>query len=230
MQSRRNEREWRYIQEFFQSPKGGSMVVAFFVIWALTGFNPWVAFGLGMGAFASAKGYARRRRNREVDELLDMAEDWEEKNDNPQIDETPITPQSLELHKKVIEDAKSDLMQIKAASGVASGDLSLNLQKIVQNAEKIEQDLLREPHKLSEVQRIFTYYIPSTQDLLFARAKAVAANDQTKLTEIDSMMARLAQAYEDFARKMHGEDARSIDIDIKLLDQSLQEDLSYTKR
>ncbi len=206
------------------------MGVTFFFIWLITGFNPWVAFGLGMGAFGAAKGYARRRRNREVDELLDMAEDWDDRGENFEQNETPVTPQTLELHKKVIEDAKSDLMQIKAASGVASGELLANLQKIVQNSEKIEQDLLREPHKLSEVQRIFTYYIPATQDLVFARAKAVSANDATKLVEIDNMMARLAQAFEDFARKMHGEDARSIDIDIKLLEQSLQEDLSFTKR
>lgn len=205
------------------------MGVTFFFIWLITGFNPWVAFGLGLGAFGAAKNYAKQRRNREVDELLDMAEDWEEKFVSEPEQEKAITT-NIELHKKVIEDAKSDLLQIKAASGAASGELLSNLQKIVLNAEKIEQDLLREPHKLSEVQRIFTYYIPATQDLLFARAKAVNANDASKLTEIDNMMARLAQAFEDFARKMHGEDARSIDIDIKLLEQSLQEDLSYTKR
>lgn len=138
--------------------------------------------------------------------------------------------QDKNIIQKITDDAKYDLLQIKAASGVASGEVGLSLQKIVQKCEQMERDLIKEPHKLSHVQRIFTYYIPATQDLLLARGKALSNNDEVKIDEIDKMLARLAQAFEDFAAKMHGEDARSIDIDIRLLEQSLQQDLGFTKK
>jgi hypothetical protein len=225
--NRRNEQQWEYIQEWLGSPKGVTMLIGFAAIWAITGFNPWVAFGLSMGALGTARKYADNRRREKLDEFLEKAEIWEASQFSNIDEPEEIKSASLNnaLHEKVIEDAKSDLLQIKVASGVASGELGENLQKIVQHAENIERDLLRAPHKLSQVQRIFTYYIPSTQDLLIARGKAQANNDATKLAEIDTMFSRLALAYQDFAQKMHGEDARSVDIDIKLLDQSLAQDL-----
>ena len=39
------------------------------------------------------------------------------------------------------------------------------------------------------------------------------------------MIGRLKLAYQEFAAKMNGEDSRSVDIDLKLLEQSLAQDL-----
>lgn len=222
----RNRNKWRNVQNFSQSPRGISMFATFFLIWMVTGFNFWVGFGLAMASLGSAGFFGKKYQDDDYKDYFDN--DDKEDDYLPQIpkqENTKAVQATFELHKKIIDDANNDLLQIKAASAVAAGQIGENLTKIVQKAEQIERDLIKEPHKLSHVQRIFTYYIPSTQDLLVARGKAQANNDNAKLLEIDTMLSRLAQAFEDFAAKMHGEDARSIDIDIKLLEQSLADDL-----
>ena len=130
---------------------------------------------------------------------------------------------------------KGGQKQNKTDSGVrcihnASGAVGENLRSIVKNAEMMQHELLRDASKLSEVQRVFTYYIPATADLLTARGKAMIGNDEAKTHDIDNMIARLEAAFRDFAARMHGEDVRSIDIDIKLLDQSLKQDLPFEIR
>lgn len=226
----RNRQKWRNIEGYLGSPRGVSMLVTFIFIWIITGFNFWVGFGLLMALMGSAGFFGKKARDNEYYNDYFEEEDDDDQDYLPEVPkvEKPTTQDySQEIHQKVIEDARNDLLQIKAASAVASGAIGENLLKIVQKAEQIERDLIKEPFKLSHVQRVFTYYIPSTQDLLLARGKAQANNDSVKLNEIDNMLARLAQAFEDFAGKMHGEDARSIDIDIKLLEQSLAQDLHF---
>jgi hypothetical protein len=45
-----------------------------------------------------------------------------------------------------------------------------------------------------------------------------------RLAEIDRMIAKLDLAYTDFAARLKGHDARSLEIDLRLLDQSLDEE------
>ena len=218
--------QWKYVAEWLISPKGIGTIVIFSIIWAITEFTPEVALGLGIGLIAMAIRYAHRRGKQEKEFLLFS----QQENHTTSVPPIQPEPQDPEIHKRIIEDANPDFNEIRAASAVASGAVGENLRSIVKNAEMIQHELLRDSSKLSEVQRVFTYYIPATADLLTARGKAIISNDETKTHEIDNMIARLEAAFSDFAARMHGEDVRSIDIDIKLLDQSLKQDLPFEIR
>lgn len=125
------------------------------------------------------------------------------------------------LHLEIMADAKSSIAQIKSASNVASGELGNQLRKMVNSIDIVQKGLDEDPSKLSQVQRLFTYYIPAAADILKARGKAASANDENRIGEIDAMINRLEAAFADFAARIMGEDARSLEIDIKLLSQSL---------
>jgi hypothetical protein len=215
--------QWKYVKEWLTSPKGIGMVVGFSIL-ALMLENPWVFFGLTMGIIGAATSYARKRSAQEQEFMLYKHQT------TTSVPPTQPEVQPPEIHKKVIEDAKPDFNEIRAASAVAMGAVGENLRSIVKNAEIMQHELLRDSSKLSEVQRVFTYYIPATADLLTARGKAIANNDEAKALDIDNMIARLEAAFRDFAARLHGEDVRSIDIDIKLLDQSLKQDLPFEIR
>ena len=216
--------QWKYVKEWLISPKGIGMIVGFSII-AIMIENPWVFFGLTMGIIGAATSYARKRSAQEQEFML-----YKYSQNTTSVPPIQPEPEDPAIHKKVIEDAKPDFNEIRAAAAVASGSVGENLRSIVKNAEIMQHELLRDASKLSEVQRVFTYYIPATADLLTARGKAMIGNDEAKTHDIDNMIARLEAAFRDFAARMHGEDVRSIDIDIKLLDQSLKQDLPFEIR
>lgn len=204
-----------------------------FMIWAASGFDgdamwPLMFFAIAPWILFSGKGKGQ-------DEDYEIGEEVEQKsaltmNAPALAAPAPAAPINLALHRQLIEDSKIDVTNIRAAANTASGELGENLRSMASNLDKIERDLLEEPAKLSQVQRLYSYYLPSCSDILSARGKAIAANDTTKIAEIDAMISRLSVAFNDFALRMHGEDARSIEIDIKLLEQSLADEFGFVRK
>lgn len=129
-----------------------------------------------------------------------------------------------EMHVKILDDAQNYIEQIKSAANVATGQLGASLREMVNSLEKAKMALLKAPEKLSQIQRLFTYYTPETANLLVARGKAASAGDAQRLGEIDEMLGKLEIAFSQFNSKMDGDDGRSTDIDMKLLSQSLEQD------
>ncbi|MEK7661393.1 MAG: hypothetical protein AAB680_05075 [Pseudomonadota bacterium] len=217
---------WDEVWRRAKQPQRLLPITMFFVLWALLGFNPWVGFGLAFPVMGIL-GLRGKRKIHEDDILIEeLMEPQQPQTSIPEVaqNEAPIAP----LHQQVIDDAKGAFTQIRAASNTASGDLGNHLRNMVINAEKVERGLLSDPSKLSQVQRLFTYYLPSCADLLQARGRAVSANDVVRVNEIDGMISRLDAAFADFALRIHGQDGRSVDIDLKLLEQSLAQDLAFS--
>lgn len=142
----------------------------------------------------------------------------------------PSTSQSQAVHLKVIADAQHALTRIKTAAGVADGELGVQLRRIAGTADQIARALEADPSRLSEVQRAFTYYLPSAADLIGARGGLVASGDTARVAEIDTMIGRLDAAFADFLAKLQGQDARAIDIDIRLLEQSLDQEFAGRRK
>lgn len=129
-----------------------------------------------------------------------------------------------EFHIKIIDDAEPFVDQIKSAANVATGALGENLRSMAISIDKVRLELLKQPDKVANVQRLFTYYAPETANLLAARGKAANAGDTQRLGEIDDMLSKLEIAFSQFNSKMEGDDTRAVEIDMKLLSQSLQQD------
>lgn len=136
----------------------------------------------------------------------------------------PAPVENKELHIKILDEAEQFIEQIKSASSVASGNLGQSLRSMVVSIDKVRIDLLKQPEKISNVQRLFTYYIPETANLLSARGKAASANDSVRISEIDEMLAKLEIAFSQFNSKLEIDDTRAAQIDLKLLSQSLEQD------
>lgn len=152
---------------------------------------------------------------------------------DPVLDEPagrPAASPNQAVHLKVIADAQPALIRIKAAAGVAQGGLGDQLRRIASTADQIARALEADPARLAEVQRAFTYYLPSAADLIGARGGLVASGDTARVAEIDTMIGRLDAAFADFLAKMQGQDARAIDIDIRLLEQSLDQEFAGRRK
>lgn len=86
-----------------------------------------------------------------------------------------------------------------------------------------------EPSKLAPVLRFFTYYLPSTADLVTDRIKLAPHAGDARLQEIDQTLARLKEAFAGFKTAIIKPDLNSVDIDISLLDDALDADLEDLK-
>jgi hypothetical protein len=134
------------------------------------------------------------------------------------------------LHGKVIGDAAQARAALASAAAVASGELGERLRRINDTVDQIARALEADPSRLPDVQRVFTYYLPSAADLIAARGSLVAKGDAARVAEVDSMIGKLDVAFADFLEKVHGRDPRTIDIDIRLLEQALDQEFAGRKR
>ena len=86
------------------------------------------------------------------------------------------------------------------------------------------------PEKLPPVLRFFTYYLPSTADLVMDRIKLAPHAGSARLTEIDQTLGRLVDAFKGFEQAVLSPDLQSVDLDIALLDDALDADFEALKR
>ncbi len=219
-------RNWEDLKRNLQNPNRAVPAAMIVFLWALLGFNPWVGFGLMWGVFGTLGIIGNKK---DYDKYQDQQEyDFTFKAKQNSLPEPEKPNETIEsLHLQVIKDAAEDFAIIKAASSTASGSLGENLRSMTGNITNIENGLIKAPNQLSNVQRLFTYYIPATADLLNARGVAVNNNDEAKITEIDSMVARLKLAFDDYLLRLNGQDKKSVDIDLKLLEQSLAQEFTH---
>jgi hypothetical protein len=206
-------------------------------IWAITGFEPWVGFGLFF-AWAGSVGLFGGKKDASDDDDFDIWDDEDERGFQRSLGGESVEaararqagepiaepPQSPLLHQKVVDDAKSARTRLEAAASVGEGELGARLRNMVAKVREVQSSLNSDPSRLSDVQRLFTYYLPATADLLSARGAVAGSNDTKRLAEIDTMIGKLDLAYCDFADRLKGHDARSLDIDMRLLDRSLDEE------
>lgn len=132
--------------------------------------------------------------------------------------------------KLVLQGIKDDIEIIQSAANGADTDLSDNLNAIIIIAKKIEDEINLDNSNFAQVERVFTYYIPEIVKLLKARGIAMRAKNNDKILEIDGMFIRLKAVIQNYANRIYEEDIREIDIDLKLLEQSLAQDLPLEMR
>jgi hypothetical protein len=133
----------------------------------------------------------------------------------------PADYSHLPPHLALVEEAIPLRIKIKAAANLEQGEFGIDLKAMVKNVEAIVEGLKLAPSKLSDVQRLFTYYLPEVANLLEARQHMLSLGEIARVDEIEMIVERIEKAFATFARRMHEADIRALDIDLKLLDQSL---------
>jgi hypothetical protein len=105
-----------------------------------------------------------------------------------------------------------------------------NVNALHDHAKAITALVSAQPEKLNPVLRFFTYYLPSTADLVMDRIKLAPHAGDARLAEIDQTLARLVEAFAGFEAAVRAPDLESVDLDVTLLDQALDADLDGLKR
>lgn len=149
-----------------------------------------------------------------------------------------VEPQSGTRVKAALEDPRVELLveahqhaaTIAGASAHVPLPISQSLDTLYQHAQAIIDGVSLHPEKLTPVLRFFTYYLPSTADLVTDRVTLAPHAGSARLAEIDQTLIRLVEAFAGFEAAVRAPDLASVDLDVELLEQALNADLQDLKR
>lgn len=134
-----------------------------------------------------------------------------------------------ELVQQVLNDATISLQKLDNNIGRLRHPESIAaVAQIVIVGKRLMNLVSQNPEKFSIAQRVFTYYCP--ESVRVAEALANLENEKnmdiSRIKSTQSVLQKLSILFERTELEIKEDDNKALDIDIKLLDQSLQIDLS----
>jgi 5-bromo-4-chloroindolyl phosphate hydrolysis protein len=138
-------------------------------------------------------------------------------------------PQSRnELVQKVLLEAATNLQKIDdTIVGLKHPDSINIVTQIVNTGKRIMGKVADDPDKFNIAQRVFTYYFKEAVAVATSLAKMEndTKPDVARVLSTQSVLQKLVLLFESTELELKDDDNKALDIDLKLLDQSLKADL-----
>lgn len=132
----------------------------------------------------------------------------------------------VELAREVLAGAAHELAALaEAARQIEDRRTRAAVERLAGKANGLCGRLERTPARLLQVQRLLTFYLPSARQL----AEGYAALERTpeaagRSAETRRMLERLDGLFDDYARRLAAPDDEALEVELQLLEQSLQEE------
>jgi len=155
--------------------------------------------------------------------------------DPPEVDGRDIPKSQRDVVQSVLDDAALDLRKLDAvARGLPARDVDVAgcLQRLIKSGERLSDAVADEPAKFSLAQRVLTYHLPKAV-FLAERLQSMGPDDAEKrAAEAHHVLMRMEMVFEKALVDMSGVDAAEMDLEMRLINQALDEDLNTdpTKR
>jgi 5-bromo-4-chloroindolyl phosphate hydrolysis protein len=146
----------------------------------------------------------------------------------PTVNETELPNGRAELVQQVLGEAATSLRALDAIMPkLRHPDSVSSVARIVAVGNRIMQGVAASPDKLAIAQRVFTYYCPETVKVAEALSKLEldARPDIERITSTQTVLKKLEVLFERTELELKADDGKELDIDLKLLDQSIEADL-----
>jgi 5-bromo-4-chloroindolyl phosphate hydrolysis protein len=150
----------------------------------------------------------------------------------PTVIQTDMPDGRTQLVQQVLGDAATALQKLdNVVPRLRHPDSISAVGQIVSVGKRVMAQVASAPEKFNIAQRVFTYYCPESVSV--AEALAKLENDTTldisRIQSTQSILQKLSILFERTELELKADDNKALDIDLKLLDQSLQADLSLVK-
>jgi 5-bromo-4-chloroindolyl phosphate hydrolysis protein len=129
--------------------------------------------------------------------------------------------------RSALQEALPALARLdETAPQIEAFSVRLEADSIIATGRRVVDDVRRAPEKLPAVQRLLIYYLPRAADLLGAyRVLEAAGAEPERRADIEALIPRLGEAFRRYAERLDEDDLRLLDLEIRLVDESLKEDL-----
>ncbi|MFZ4601612.1 MAG: 5-bromo-4-chloroindolyl phosphate hydrolysis family protein [Caulobacterales bacterium] len=150
--------------------------------------------------------------------------------ETPRLDVEGLAVPRAEFVRKVLDEATADLRRLDgAAAKLLDPPTRMIAQRLVQAGTRLTQAVATAPDKFAVAQRAFTYHLPKAVYLAETLGALDAAGaDEKRRTAARHVLARMENLFEKTALDLANVDAREMDVELRLINQALDEDLDRT--
>lgn len=138
--------------------------------------------------------------------------------------ETEPAPASASGLDKMLRDGAASIAEMKRLNdNIPAPGISADIARLERASQQIFQAVRNDPSKLPQTRRFMDYYLPTTLKLLNAYDRmshtgVSGENIDATLTKIETMIHRVAGAFEKQLDALYGSDALDISADISVLE------------
>ena len=146
----------------------------------------------------------------------------------PTVGENALPQGRAELVQQVLGEAATSLRALDGLMPkLRHPDSVSSVARIVAVGNRLMQIVAASPEKLAIAQRVFTYYCPETVKVADALSKLEldARPDVERITSTQTVLKKLEVLFERTELELKADEGKELDIDLRLLDQSIESDL-----
>jgi hypothetical protein len=182
----------------------------------VVGFDQPIGLGLGLGfglggALFGVLGLARGRPASSLDDLPEAR---------------------ASTARALIEEGQAALDQLRATSRVVRDSrMREELKLLVMKGERVLREVRDDPACAMQVRRLFTFYLPNAANVAEGWRALESKSEPAPDLEVQTRdtVAALNDAFTRFADEMHEPKMQALDLDLKVLNSALKEDLAESR-
>ena len=138
----------------------------------------------------------------------------------------------IEFARDLLTDAEPLAVRLEVAvSSIRTPKVAERVRHLARVSREIFAGIEEDPVRVDRVRRFLTYYLPRAAELVeaYALLEKGSARDATRLSATSELIDRLDVAFTHYATNLQEADLGNLDIELKLLKSSLDEDLGPSK-
>jgi len=138
----------------------------------------------------------------------------------------------VEFARELLTDAEPLAVRLEVAvSSIGTPKVAERVRHLARVSREIFAGIEEDPLRVDRVRRFLTYYLPRAADLVeaFALLEKAGHRDSARMTATSDLIDRLDAAFTHYATNLQEADLGNLDIELKLLKSSLDEDLGPSK-
>ena len=152
--------------------------------------------------------------------------------DPPEVDGRNLAKSQRDLIQGLLDDGSEHLRKLDAASNsLASTDAAAAeiCRRLVRVGEKLSDAIADEPQKFSIAQRVFTYHLPKAVFVAETFLGLQEQQSEKRTADARHVLTRMEMVFEKTLLDMSEVDAAEMDLEMRLINQSLDEELNQSK-
>jgi 5-bromo-4-chloroindolyl phosphate hydrolysis protein len=145
-----------------------------------------------------------------------------------QLDASGAARGKIEFARELLTDAEPLAVRLEVAvNSIRTPKVADRVRHLARVAREIFAAIEEEPLHIDRVRRFLTYYLPRAADLAEAYAVLEKGSkpDTARIATTNDLIDRLDDAFTHYAANLEEADLGNLDIELKLLKSSLDEDL-----
>jgi 5-bromo-4-chloroindolyl phosphate hydrolysis protein len=147
------------------------------------------------------------------------------------LDDSGAARGKIEFARELLTDAEPLAVRLEVAvSSIGTPKVAERVRHLARISREIFAGVEEDPLRVDRVRRFLTYYLPRAADLAeaYALLEKSSTRDTPRIAATSELIERLDAAFTHYAANLQEADLGNLDIELKLLKSSLDEDLGPT--